>query len=103
MTAFLPGAVIFRFRLEAPHIFTVYFLANKLASSSDLYGALGLAGTALFFLFLIGRGVVWAAELNAVVWGVRCERRPSNQPTNSDGGVEAERGDYGVAGQQSAA
>ncbi len=58
---------------EALHAFTVYFLADKLASSSALYGALGLAGTMLFFLYLIGRGIIWAAELNAVTWEVRGE------------------------------
>ncbi len=73
-TAFIPGAVILGVGLGALHIFTVYFLAAKLASSSALYGALGVAGTMLFYLFLIGRGVIWAAELNAVVWDVRRER-----------------------------
>ncbi len=72
--AFVPGAVVFGVGLEALHIFTVYFLASKLASASTLYGSLGLAGTALFYLYLIGRGLVWAAELNAVVWAVRTER-----------------------------
>jgi hypothetical protein len=47
----------------ALHVFTVYFLSEKLANSSQLYGALGLAATMLFYLFLIGRGVIWAAEL----------------------------------------
>jgi uncharacterized BrkB/YihY/UPF0761 family membrane protein len=73
-TAFLPGAVLLGIGLEALHLFTVYFLANKLASSSALYGSLGLAGTMLFYLYLIGRGVIWAAELNAVTWEVRGER-----------------------------
>jgi hypothetical protein len=72
--AFLPGAVAFGLGLEALHIFTVYYLATKLANASSLYGSLGLAGTALFYLYLIGRGLVWAAELNAVVWAVRSER-----------------------------
>jgi hypothetical protein len=72
--AFVPGAVVFGIGLEALHVFTVYFLAAKLASASTLYGSLGLATTALFFLYLIGRGLVWAAELNAVVWAVREER-----------------------------
>jgi hypothetical protein len=40
-----------------------------------VYGALGLAGTMPFFLFLIGRGVIGATELSAVIWQVRCERR----------------------------
>jgi uncharacterized BrkB/YihY/UPF0761 family membrane protein len=70
-TAFLPGAILFGVGLEALYVFTAYYLQIKLANASDLYGALGLATTALFYLFLIGRGVVWAAELNAVVWDVR--------------------------------
>ena len=44
-TAFIPGAVVLGIGFEALHVFTVYFLADKLASSSALYGALGLAGT----------------------------------------------------------
>jgi uncharacterized BrkB/YihY/UPF0761 family membrane protein len=72
--AYLPGAIVFGIGLEALHLFTVYFLATKLANASQLYGSLGVAGTALFFLYLIGRGLVWSAELNAVVWSVRGER-----------------------------
>jgi uncharacterized BrkB/YihY/UPF0761 family membrane protein len=70
-TAFLPGAFLFGVGLEALHVFTVYFLETKLANASELYGVLGLATTALFYLFLVGRGVVWAAEVNAVVWEAR--------------------------------
>ena len=76
-TAFLPGAIFFGLGLEALYVLTAYFLQIKLANASELYGALGLATTGLFFLFLIGRGVIWAAELNAVVWDVRNERRAS--------------------------
>ena len=67
-TAFLPGAILLGVGLEALHVFTVYFLETKLTNASELYGVLGLATTALFYLFLVGRGVIWAAELNAVVW-----------------------------------
>ena len=74
-TAFLPGAIILGLGLEALHIYTAYYLQTKLANASELYGVLGLATTVLFYLFLIGRGVVWAAELNAVVWEVRSRRR----------------------------
>jgi Virulence factor BrkB len=70
-TAFVPGAVVLGIGIEALHIFTVYFLASRLENASQLYGTLGLASTALFYLFLIGRGIVWAAELNAVAWEVR--------------------------------
>lgn len=74
-TAFLPGAILFGVGLEALHVFTTYFLEAKLANASELYGVLGLATTALFVFFLIGRGVIWAAELNAVLWDVRMHRR----------------------------
>jgi uncharacterized BrkB/YihY/UPF0761 family membrane protein len=76
-TAFLPGAVLLGIGIEALHLFTVYYLETKLANASELYGVLGLATTALFYFFLVGRGVVWAAEANAVVWDVRIERRGS--------------------------
>jgi len=70
-TAFLPGAILLGVGIEALHVFTVYYLETKLSNASQLYGVLGLATTALFYFFLIGRGVVWAAELNAIVWDVR--------------------------------
>lgn len=74
-TAFLPGAALLAVGVEALHLFTVFYLQTKLSNASDLYGVLGLATTALFYFFLIGRGVVWAAEVNAVVWEVRSSRR----------------------------
>ena len=80
-TAFLPGAILLGVGLNALHIFTVYYLSEKLAHSAKLYGVLGLAATALFYLFLIGRGVIWAAELNAIVWEVRHPGSiPSDEP-----------------------
>jgi uncharacterized BrkB/YihY/UPF0761 family membrane protein len=79
-TAFLPGAILFGIGLEALYVFTAYYLQIKLANASELYGALGLVTTALFYLFLIGRGVIWAAELNAVVWEVRSRGVESSSP-----------------------
>jgi hypothetical protein len=70
-TAFVPGALLFGLGLQGIHVASVYYLANKLAHQSQLYGSLGVAATALFALFLLGRVAVWAAELNAVVWEVR--------------------------------
>ncbi len=78
-TAYLPGAILFGVGVEALYVFTAYYLQIKLANASELYGVLGLATTALFYLFLIGRGVIWAAELNAVTWEVRTERRASSE------------------------
>jgi uncharacterized BrkB/YihY/UPF0761 family membrane protein len=79
-TAFLPGAILFGIGLEALYVFTAYYLQIKLANASELYGALGVVTTALFYLFLIGRGVVWAAELNAVVWDARSGAVESSSP-----------------------
>jgi hypothetical protein len=79
-TAFLPGAILLGVGLNALHIFTVYYLSEKLAHSAQLYGVLGLAATALFYLFLIGRGVIWAAELNAIVWEVRHPTAAADEP-----------------------
>jgi len=70
-TAFIPGAILFAVGVEALHLFTVYYLETKLENANELYGVLGLATTALFYFFLIGRGVVWSAELNAIVWEAR--------------------------------
>jgi uncharacterized BrkB/YihY/UPF0761 family membrane protein len=72
-TAFIPGAALFAVGVEALHLFTVYYLQTKLANANELYGVLGLATTTLFYFFLIGRGVVWSAELNAIVWETRSE------------------------------
>jgi uncharacterized BrkB/YihY/UPF0761 family membrane protein len=73
-TAFLPGAVAVTVGFEAVHLFLAYFLAGKLESYSSLYGVLGLAATLLFVFFMLGRIIVWGAELNAVAWDVREER-----------------------------
>jgi uncharacterized BrkB/YihY/UPF0761 family membrane protein len=73
-TAHVPGALMVALGFEGLHLFTVYFLSDKLQSASNLYGVLGLAATMLFFLFMLGRIIVWSAELNAVAWDVRQER-----------------------------
>lgn len=75
--AFLPGAVLVGIGLQGLHVFTAYYLEEKLAHASQLYGVLGVSATALFYLFLIGRGFVWAAELNAVVWELHHPERTS--------------------------
>jgi uncharacterized BrkB/YihY/UPF0761 family membrane protein len=74
-TAFAPGALAVALGFEGMHLFSVYFLSDRLQSSSALYGALGLSATMLFFLFMFGRIIVWGAELNAVAWDVLEERR----------------------------
>jgi len=67
-TALLPGAVVVGLGAEGIHAATAYYLATKLASASALYGTLGLTATLLVYLYMFGRVIVVAAELNAVMW-----------------------------------
>ena len=80
-TALVPGAATIAGGAVAIHLLTIYYLANKLATASALYGTLGLTATLLVYLFMIGRLIVIAAELNAVVW----ER---SHPTSGDATTE---------------
>lgn len=73
-TAHVPGAVALVVVLQGLSLLGQVYLAERLADSQALYGALGLGATFLFVLYIIGRGVVWACELNAVTWEVRRER-----------------------------
>lgn len=73
-TAHVPGALVFVTTVELLLIGAQWYLAEKLASSTAIYGALGLAATMLFALYLIGRIMVWSFELNAVSWEVLTER-----------------------------
>ncbi|MGI9539949.1 MAG: YihY/virulence factor BrkB family protein [Miltoncostaeaceae bacterium] len=92
LRAHLPGAILFGVVLWGIQVFASVFLADKLASQAALYGVLGLAAAALFFLYLIGRGIVWAAVLNATVWDVR------HRPTDADGPVVRSPDSAGRAG-----
>jgi uncharacterized BrkB/YihY/UPF0761 family membrane protein len=71
----MPGALLLATGTQAFHLFVAYFLGPKLSHSSELYGGLGLAATALFFLYLLGRLVAGAAVLNVSLY----ERR--NKPS----------------------
>jgi len=68
--AHLPGAIVLAVVIQALGAVGEFFIANQLASSEALYGVLGLAGTLLFVLYMIGRTTVWACELNAITWDV---------------------------------
>jgi uncharacterized BrkB/YihY/UPF0761 family membrane protein len=67
-TALIPGAIVVGLGAEAIHAVTAYYLATKLANASALYGTLGLTATLLVYLYMFGRVIVIAAELNAVMW-----------------------------------
>jgi uncharacterized BrkB/YihY/UPF0761 family membrane protein len=64
----LPGALLTAVGVQILHLFTVFYLAGKLDSSSQLYGGLGAAATILLWLYLLGRLIVGSAVLNATLW-----------------------------------
>jgi uncharacterized BrkB/YihY/UPF0761 family membrane protein len=62
-----PGAVLVALGAEGLHLIAVVYLPGKLARSSELYGALGVAAVILVWLALITRLVVLGQVLNAVL------------------------------------
>lgn len=66
-TGLLPGALLFGVGLLAVNVFNVYITARLVENRADTYGALGIAAALLFSLVLVGRVMVVAAELNALL------------------------------------
>jgi len=62
----LPGAVLGAFGLEVLKALGAYYVPRAVASSSQLYGSLGIVFAVLAWLLLFGRLVVYAAVLNVV-------------------------------------
>jgi len=81
--ALLPGALVVGLGAVGIHAVTAYYLATKLATASALYGTLGLTATLLVYLYMFGRVIVVAAELNAVMW-----ERASGLSPAEPGGIE---------------
>jgi uncharacterized BrkB/YihY/UPF0761 family membrane protein len=73
-TRLLPGALLFSFGIEVLHLATVLYFGKKVASSSELYGGLGVAAGVLLWLYLFGRLIVASAVLNATLWERHLER-----------------------------
>ncbi len=86
---FLPGALLVAVGVEFVRIVTAVYFAPRLARTSDLYGALGLAAVFLAWLYLSGRLVVVGFALNAELWRAHEATAP--------GSPEGPHGD-GVAG-----
>lgn len=61
----LPGALLIALGVQALHLFTTLYLGPRLTSSTELYGALGIATTILFWLYIVARLVIGGATLNA--------------------------------------
>ena len=63
----LPGAVLVGVGTQGLYLFNLLYLQRKVESASEAYGALGLAATGLLWLYLLGRLLVAAPVLNAVL------------------------------------
>jgi uncharacterized BrkB/YihY/UPF0761 family membrane protein len=66
--ALLPGALLIGVGLQAIHLTTVYFVSYRISSSSETYGALGVAAALLLSLYLVGRLFVAGVILNTTLW-----------------------------------
>jgi membrane protein len=64
--ALLPGAVLGAVGLEVLKAVGAYYVPRAVASSSQLYGSLGIVFAVLAWLLLFGRLLVYAAVLNVV-------------------------------------
>ena len=66
--ALIPGAVLFGAGVQAMHLVTVYYLARRITSASELYGTLGVAAALLLGLYFVGRLIIVSAEFSEAVW-----------------------------------
>ena len=64
----LPGAILVGLGTQGLYLFNVLYLNRKIESASAAYGALGVAASALLWLYLLGRLMVAAPVLNATMW-----------------------------------
>jgi uncharacterized BrkB/YihY/UPF0761 family membrane protein len=80
-TALFPGAVTIGLGLQAIHLINVYFISYRISSSSETYGALGVAAAVLLSLFLMGRLFIAGVILNATLW----ERQKTRTNEASEG------------------
>jgi uncharacterized BrkB/YihY/UPF0761 family membrane protein len=67
----VPGAIIVAVGLELISIVVTYVIGPRLTSSESTYGALGVAASLLFGLYLISRLVVSSAIVNVAIWDRR--------------------------------
>jgi uncharacterized BrkB/YihY/UPF0761 family membrane protein len=66
--ALIPGAILFAAGVQAMHLVTVYYLARRITSASELYGTLGVAAALLLGLYFVGRLIIVSAEFSEAVW-----------------------------------
>lgn len=63
----VPGAVLIAIGNHILHLLTVYLFAPRVEHATSVYGAIGVATVMLAWLFVIGRLIIGAAVLNAVL------------------------------------
>ncbi|WP_426571120.1 hypothetical protein [Aquihabitans sp. McL0605] len=66
--ALVPGAILVGAGTQGLYLFNVLYLNRKIESASAAYGALGVAASALLWLYLLGRLMVAAPVLNSTLW-----------------------------------
>jgi uncharacterized BrkB/YihY/UPF0761 family membrane protein len=71
----VPGCLLVGFGFAVLHAVSRVYIPRKLKSSSELYGALGLAGVILGWLLIIGQVIVSGALVNSVWTDYRADRR----------------------------
>lgn len=64
----LPGAVLAAIGFEVLKVVGGIYVPRAVASSSELYGSIGVVFALLAWLFFFGRLIVYAAVLNVVRW-----------------------------------
>jgi len=82
-TALVPGAVVMGLGLQAIHVINVYFISYRISTSSETYGALGVAAALLLSLFLISRLFVAGVILNSTLWERGRQAQPVRDPQSS--------------------
>lgn len=66
--ALVPGSVLLGLAVAGMQAFSQWYLAARISSASAIYGFAGAVAALLAWLFIAGRLLLGAAELNAVLW-----------------------------------
>lgn len=66
--ALLPGSLLVAGALTLMHAVSELYLPDRFTRASELYGAIGVTVVTLSWFFILGRAIVAAMELNAVVY-----------------------------------
>lgn len=69
--AVVPGAILAAIGLEVLKVVGALYVPRLVASSSQLYGTLGVVFALLAWLFFFGRLIIYSAVLNVVLWEKR--------------------------------